>query len=158
MTSSTTIPAVRRETTVSLPAERAFALFTEGIATWWPRDSHHIGPMPAEAVFEPVVGGRLFSRTPEGAERDWGRVLAWEPPARVVFAWLLSPEWEFEPDPARASEVEVRFTALDDGATRVELEHRGFERYARGGEEMRASVDAEGGWGLLVERFAAAAS
>lgn len=155
MTSSATIPAVRRETTVDLPVERAFRLFTEGIAGWWPNDSHHVGPMPAEAVMEPFDGGRLFSRTPEGEESDWGRVLAWEPPARVLFAWLLTPEWEYEPDPARASEVEVRFTGLDRDRTRVELEHRGFERYAQGGESMRASVDSAGGWGALLERFAA---
>jgi uncharacterized protein YndB with AHSA1/START domain len=159
VSSSTAIPAVRREVTVDAPIERAFSVFTEGIATWWPREeSHNVGPTPADAVMEPFAGGRCFSRAQDGTETDWGRVLAWEPPARVLFGWLLTPQWSFEPDPARASEVEVRFTDLGERGTLVELEHRGFERYAEGGAAMRDVVASEGGWGFLLERYAAAAS
>jgi uncharacterized protein YndB with AHSA1/START domain len=158
MSSSTAIPAVRRSITVRAPTDRAFHFFTPELGRWWPHESHHVGPMPAEAVLEPVVGGRLFSRATDGRESDWGRVLAWEPPSLLRFAWLLTPLWTFEPDPARASEVEVRFADLGDGSTRVELEHRGFERYAEGGETMRESVGSEGGWGVLLERFGEALS
>lgn len=157
MTQGTIGVPVRREVTVKAPVERAFAVFTEGMAGWWPHDTYHVGPTPAEAVMEPLQGGRCFSRTPDGTESDWGRVLVWEPPHRVVLAWLLTPAWAFEPDPARASEVEVRFTTEAPGHTRVELEHRGFDRYASGGEEMRAVVDGAGGWGVLMDRFRGAA-
>jgi hypothetical protein len=102
VSSSTAIPAVRREVTVDAAIERAFGVFTEGIATWWPREeSHNVGPTPADAVMEPFAGGRCFSRAQDGTETDWGRVLAWEPPARVLFGWLLTPQWSFEPDPER---------------------------------------------------------
>lgn len=156
MSQQATIAPVRREVTVKAPLERAFSVFTEGMATWWPHDSHHVGPTPADAVLEPFEGGRCYARAHDGTETDWGRVLAWEPPGRVVFAWLLTPQWEYEPDPARASEVEVRFADAGDGRTVVELEHRGFERYAAGGEEMRSQVDAAGGWGALMDRYGAA--
>ncbi|HSD78304.1 MAG TPA: SRPBCC family protein [Solirubrobacteraceae bacterium] len=146
---------VRREVTVDAPIERAFDVFTNQMATWWPHDSHHVGAMPADAVMEPLAGGRCYSRAHDGTECDWGRVLRWEPPDRVVFAWLLTPRWEFEPDPANASEVEVRFAAAGEGRTHVVLTHGGFERYADGGDEMRRQVGEPGGWGILLERFAA---
>jgi uncharacterized protein YndB with AHSA1/START domain len=155
MTQQATIPAVRREITIDVPRERAFAIFTEGIATWWPRDSHQIGETPAEAVLEPREGGRVYSRTiATGAECDWGRVTAWAPPERLVFAWLLTPQWQFDGDAERASEVEVRFDDAGEGRTHVVLEHRGFERYAEGGESMREQVDGAGGWTELIELYA----
>ena len=129
-------------------------MFTEGIATWWPREeSHNVGPTPADAVMEPFDGGRCYSKAFDGTETDWGRVMTWDPPSRVVFAWLLDPQWRFEPDPAKASEVEVRFIPEDGGRTRVELEHRGFERYASGGEGMRQQVGQPGGWTVLMDLY-----
>ena len=158
MNGQATIPAVRRAIVVDAPPERAFSVFTEGIATWWPREeSHNVGPTPADAVMEPFEGGRCFSRAFDGTETDWGRVVAWEPPERVVFAWLLKPpDWTFEPDPAKASEVEVRFAEESPGRTRVELEHRGFESYASGGDGMREQVDSPGGWTVLMNLYAGA--
>jgi uncharacterized protein YndB with AHSA1/START domain len=160
MTEQAVVPAVHREVTVQAPIERAFELFTDGMATWWPKgESHNVGPTPADAVIEPFEGGRCYARAhADGTETDWGRVLAWEPPGRVVFAWLLTPQWRFEPDPAKASEVEVRFTDAGDGRTRVVLTHSGFERYEADGATMREQVDSAGGWGALLDFYAARAA
>ena len=152
-TDATTIAPVRRELTVDAPIERAFDVFVD-LPSWWPRETHHLGPTPADAVMEPFAGGRCFNRADEdGTETDWGRVLEWDPPRRVVFAWMITPRWACEPDVAASSEVEVRFTDLGAGRTHVLLEHRGFERYDDGGATMRATVDGEGGWGYLMGLF-----
>jgi uncharacterized protein YndB with AHSA1/START domain len=109
----------------------------------------------AEGVMEPRPGGRWFERSEDGSECDWGRVLAFEPPHRLVLAWQLTPAWAYDPDPAKATEVEVTFTAVD-GGTLVELEHRGFERHGETGEEMSKAVGAPGGWGDLLQMYAKA--
>ena len=147
-----TTPSVRRQVTVGLAPPEAFELFTTGMAAWWPRESHHIGDQDAEAVLEPRAGGRWFERDAEGGECDWGFVTAWEPPGRVLLAWHLTPEWDFDPDPARATEVEVTFTPSGDG-TLVELEHRGFEKHGAPGAKMRESVSSAGGWQELLDLF-----
>jgi uncharacterized protein YndB with AHSA1/START domain len=147
--------AVRREIMVQAPPERAFAVFAERFDTWWPR-SHHIGQADMkEAVMEPRAGGRWYERGVDGSQCDWGEVLAWEPPHRLMLSWHITCDWNYDPDPARASEVEVTFTPAGD-ATRVELVHRHFERHGAGGEQMRASVGAEGGWGSLLALYAEA--
>jgi uncharacterized protein YndB with AHSA1/START domain len=156
MTDQVVGAAVRREVTVDVPADRAFDVFTHRMASWWPKESHHVGPTPADAVMEPFEGGRCYALAHDGTQTDWGRVLAWEPPGRVVFAWLLTPSWTFEPDADKASEVEVRFTSIGEGRTRVELTHSGFERYAEGGDAMREQVDSAGGWGVLMDLYAGA--
>jgi uncharacterized protein YndB with AHSA1/START domain len=156
MTDQAVGAAVRREVTVDVPADRAFDVFTHRMASWWPKATHHVGPTPADAVMEPFKGGRCYALAHDGTQTDWGRVLAWEPPGLVVFAWLLRPDWTFEPDAGKASEVEVRFTPVGKGRTRVELTHSGFERYAEGGDAMREQVDSAGGWGVLMELYAEA--
>jgi uncharacterized protein YndB with AHSA1/START domain len=151
MTETTT--AVRRSVTVQATPERAFEVFTAGFSTWWPLDSHHIGAnMAVEAVMEPRSGGRWFERDADGNECMWGYVTGWEPPHRVLLAWHLTPEYAFDPDPEKATEVEVTFTE-HDGGTLVELEHRGFEKYADAAA-IRESVSSEGGWGQLLEIYA----
>jgi len=153
MTQTTT--AVRRSVTVQATPERAFEVFTAGFSRWWPLETHHIGANVAvEAVMEPRPGGRWFERDAEGSECDWGYVTEWDPPHRVLLAWHLTPEYAFDPDPAKATEVEITFTA-QGGGTLVELEHRGFERYAEAAE-IRRSVSSEGGWGQLLELYAKA--
>ncbi|HET8641221.1 MAG TPA: SRPBCC family protein [Pseudonocardiaceae bacterium] len=148
-----TIPTVRRTITVAAPAERAFRTFTESFSTWWPA-GYHIGETDyAEAVIEPHEGGRWFERGVDGSECDWGRVLVWDPPGRLVLSWQINGRWQPDPDPARASEIEVLFTAEGDGRTRVDLEHRRLERLVEG-QGMHDSVSGEGGWGMLLERFA----
>lgn len=148
---------VRKAVTVGVSAEHAFRVFTEEVDTWWPR-SHHIGTSPMRRVLiEPRVGGRCYTEQEDGTECDWGSVLVWEPPRRLVFAWQITLAWEYEPDLAKSSEVEVRFTPLADGGTRVELEHRHFERHGPGSERMRSGVDGADGWGALLGLFAARA-
>jgi uncharacterized protein YndB with AHSA1/START domain len=156
MIAETTAGAVQRSVVVEAPPERAFSVFTEGMSTWWPLATHHIGKADAEAaVMEPRAGGRWYERGVDGSECEWGRVLAWEPPSRVLLSWQLNVEWTFDPDPAHGSEIEVRFTPEGDGRTRVELEHRGFERQARGAE-IRTAVSGEGGWTSLLTLYSEA--
>src|SRR4051794_6519920 len=149
--SEATLAPVRRSIVVAAPIERAFHVFTAEYATWTPPEHHLIGDSPlADVVLEPREGGRWYEVVQDGRECDWGRVLAWEPPHRVVLSWQITPQFTPEPDPERASEVEVRFVAEADDRTRVELEHRGFERHGEGFEQTRAAVDSEGGWTLLL--------
>jgi len=150
----TTTLEVRREITVDVGLERAFDVFTRRLDAWWPHDSHHIGPTPAIAVLEPREGGRCYSLAEDGTQTDWGRVLVFDPPHRLTFAWLLTPDWQFEPDHTRASDVSVTFTPLSPAQTHVVLVHAGFERYAAGGDAMRRQVDGAGGWGALIELYA----
>ncbi|HEY2439557.1 MAG TPA: SRPBCC domain-containing protein, partial [Solirubrobacteraceae bacterium] len=109
----------------------------------------------AGMVFEPRVGGRIYDRAVDGSECSWARVLAYEPPSRVVFSWDIDLQWQIETDPGRASEVEVRFIAETDARTRVELEHRALERHGDGWESMRDAVGSPNGWGDGLRAFAA---
>lgn len=155
--SQTAQAPVRKSITVKAGAERAFQVFTEGVDTWWPR-THHTGKSPMKKIFiEGRAGGRCYSAQVDGTDCDWGQVLVWEPPRRFVMAWQISHTWGYEPDLAKSSEVEVRFTPLPDGSTRVDLEHRHFERQGAGAEAMRTAVDAPGGWTGILQLFAAAA-
>jgi uncharacterized protein YndB with AHSA1/START domain len=140
--------AVRTSTIVEAPIDRAFSIFTEGMSTWWPPEHHLLEAELAEMVFEPRVGGRIYDRGVDGSECCWARVLAYEPPARVVFSWDITPQWQIETDPDKASEVEVRFTAEGPSRTRVELEHRNLDRHGDGWERMRDAVGSPDGWNL----------
>jgi uncharacterized protein YndB with AHSA1/START domain len=148
-------PAVNASVTVEASQARAFAVFTEGLGTWWQLGDKHIGETPPEtAVMEPREGGRWFERAADGGECDWGRVLAWEPPERLVLSWQIDAAWKHDPDPANGSEIEVRFIPEGPSTTRVDLEHRGFERHGAGGETIRAAVGSEGGWPGLLRAYA----
>ena len=151
-----TTVAARRSITVDATPERAFDVFTAGFSTWWPLESHHIGAtMATEAIIEPHAGGRWFERDADGKECNWGYVTEFEPPNRVLLAWHLNPEWGYDPDPAKATEVEITFTEAD-GGTLVELEHRGFEKHGETGAKMRDAVSAPGGWTDLLQMYAKA--
>ena len=153
-----TIPAsaasVRASVEVEAPIERAFEVFTEGIGSWWDPTHHILQAELAEMVFEPRVGGRICDRGVDGSECCWARVLAYEPPHRVVFSWDISPQWQIETDPDKTSEVEVRFIAESPDRTRVELEHRHLQRHGAGWESERDGVANDQGWPLYLERFA----
>lgn len=154
MTMPGTETAVRREIDVEADPQRAFEVFTAGFDRWWPR-AHHLGDAELDVVvIEPEEGGRWYERGADGRECVWGRVLAWEPPHRLVLSWGISGDFELEADPAAASEVEVTFRAAGAG-THVVLEHRHLERHGATAEALRAGVSAEGGWSTLLERFAA---
>ena len=149
---------VRRAVTVPVPADRAFAVFTEEMSSWWPREYTWSEEDLDAVVVEPRQGGRWFERDRDGREwEDWGRVLTWHPPRRVVLTWQISPERTAETDPARASELEVRFEPEGE-STRVELEHRAFDRHGRGAEAYRDGMDSPEGWTKIVERYVAAAT
>ncbi|HEX2724948.1 MAG TPA: SRPBCC family protein [Beijerinckiaceae bacterium] len=146
---------VRKSIFVRAQQQRAFEVFTSGIGRWWP-PSHHIGKAEMQdAIIEPRAGGRWYERGVDGSECEWGRVLAWDPPQRVVLAWQLTADWQF--DPKLVTEVEVRFTPEGEG-TRVDLEHRNLERFGERADTVRGQIDAEGGWGLILQNFADAAT
>lgn len=152
MTVTTLVP-VRKTVVVKATQEHAFEVFTARFGDWWPMASHHTGDEEAETVLiEPHVGGRWFERGASGTETMWGYVTAWEPPARLVLAWHLSPQFTFDPDVA--SEVEVTFHADGPTTTRVVLEHRKLDVYGDAGPALRSSIDGEGGWGAIIEEFA----
>ncbi len=152
-TTTQAIPVVNKTISVRADLEHAFTVFTEGFDTWWPR-SHHIGKKPLQkAVIEPRAGGRCFGREADGVECQWGTVTTWEPPRRLVIAWQIGPNWQFDPDMSHASEVEVLFTPEPNGMTRVDLEHRHFERHGAEFERVRTGVGGDGGWGTLLQIF-----
>ena len=143
---------VRKSITVAAPIALAFEVFTGRIETWWPIASHHIGEADCAAVvIEPHAGGRWFERGVNGVECVWGSVLVWEPTRRVVLVWQLSAQWQF--DPALHTEVDVRFTAIDDQRTRVDLEHRGLEAYGADATAMHDVFASPTGWDGMLDQF-----
>ncbi len=152
-----TTAAVIHSVRVPLPPDAAFELFTARFGEWWPKDSHHISDTPiATGMLEARKGGRWYERADDGSECDWGYVREVDRPERLLLAWHLTPEWKFDPDPAKATEVEVTFTREDDG-TKVTLEHRGFEVHGDAARGMREAVGDKGGWPELLEKYRAAA-
>jgi uncharacterized protein YndB with AHSA1/START domain len=146
--------SIRTKIVVEAPIERAFAVFVEDFDQVKPREHNMLGADIAETVFEPRAGGHIYDRGVDGSECRWARVLAYEPPDRVVFTWDISPHWQLESEPERASEVEVRFVAETAERTRVELEHRNIDRHGEGWEGLRAGVEAPDGWPLYLNRYA----
>jgi uncharacterized protein YndB with AHSA1/START domain len=138
---------VRVSISVEAPIERAFVAFTEGIGTWWPLATHSIeADRVMTAAMEPRLGGRIVERHRDGTEANWGVITVWEPPRRLVFSW--NPSYEDRPE----TEVEVTFT-VEDGSTRVVLEHRGWEKLGAAGVEMREGYSK--GWShILIECYA----
>ena len=155
MTETSTAPAVHHEITVGVPQERAFTLFTERFDDVKPHDHTLLTTPIARSVLEPFVGGRLYDLAEDGSTLTWGEVLVFEPPGRLVFGWHLNPEFEVEADPARFSEVEVRFVAEAPDRTRVVLDHRHLDRHGAGWESERDGVAGRNGWPLYLARFAA---
>jgi uncharacterized protein YndB with AHSA1/START domain len=145
---------VRHSIVVDAPIEIAFSVFTEDFDSIKPRDHNMLDVDIAESVFEPRVGGHVYDRGVDGSECRWARVLAYEPPNRVMFSWDISPIWQVETDLDRTSEVEVRFIAESPDRTRVELEHRNLDRHGDGWEGMRDGVAGDQGWPLYLGRFA----
>jgi uncharacterized protein YndB with AHSA1/START domain len=156
MSTSASATSSRTTVVVEAPIERAFSVFTEGIGTWFPPEYNLLSVAIAERVFEPRAGGRIYDRGTDGTECSWGRVLAYEPPARVVFSWDISPQWQIETDPEKTSEVEVVFLSEETGRTRVELEHRNLDRHGDGWEQIRESIAGDGGWPGCLRAFAEA--
>ena len=146
---------VQRQVVLDAPIERAFATFTERFGDFKPPEHNLLSVPIAETVFEPRVGGHICDRGVYGSECRWARVLAYEPPTRVVFSWDISPQWQIETDPDNASEVEVRFIVETPQRTRVELEHRNIDRHGPGWQAVSDAVEADAGWPLYLARYAA---
>jgi uncharacterized protein YndB with AHSA1/START domain len=142
---------VRKSVALKAAPERAFAVFTANMGRWWLR-THTINASPMkDVVIEPRVGGRWYELGEDGSQCEWGKVLAWEPPRRVLLAWQINGEWKY--DAALVTEVEVTFIS-DSGGTRVELEHRHLERIGAAAEAVRQAIDSPGGWSGLLTAFA----
>jgi uncharacterized protein YndB with AHSA1/START domain len=154
MSTQATDTSVRHSIVVEAPIERAFSVFTDGFGTFKPPEHNLLGVDIAETVFETHVGGNIYDRGVDGSECRWARVLAFEPPHRVVFSWDISPQWQIEPDPDKTSEIEVTFVAEGADRTRVELEHRNLDRHGDAWEGLREGVGGDGGWPLYLDRFA----
>ncbi len=144
-----------KDIVVNAPIDEAFRVFTARFGDFKPREHNLLGAPITETVFEPKVGGHIVDRAADGSECRWARILAYDPPSRVVFSWDIGPTWQLEDDPNNTSEVEVRFTADGPTRTRVELEHRHLDRHGLGWEGVREGVDGDGGWPLYLQRYAA---
>ena len=155
MSQQTAATAIRHSITVGAPIERAFAVFTQDFGRFKPPEHNLLGVEIVETVFEGHVGGHLYDRGVDGSECRWARILAYDPPHRLVISWDISPYWQIESDPERTSEVEVRFVAEAPDRTRVDLEHRHLHHHGEGWEGVREGVDGDQGWPLYLARFAA---
>lgn len=149
MTQTITVAPVRKRIRVNAPPAKAFEIFTAGMTRWWPRrQSINTSPI-REVVVEPATGGRWLERGEDGSECQWGQVLAWEPPGRLLLSWQITPQWRYDPD--LVTEVEIRFQADGDG-TVVELEHR-LDGYGAASEQMRAVFDSPDAWEGTLRQF-----
>ncbi len=144
---------IRGSVTVPVPAAEAFAAFTD-LARWWPREYTWAADTLEDIGIEPHEGGHCYERGPQGFTCHWGTVLVWDPPARLTFLWQIAPDRVPEPNPAKASEVEVRFHPADPSATRVDLEHRAFARHGDAGHTYRQAMASPPGWPLILDRYA----
>ena len=147
--------SVHLQVVVQAPIERAFRTFTNEFDRIKPREHNMLGVEIAETVFEPRVGGHVYDRGVDGSMCRWARVLAYEPPHRLVISWDISPRWQIETNPEHTSEVEIRFISESADRTRVELEHRNLDRHGARWEAERDAVRNEGGWPLYLQRFGA---
>ena len=154
MSTHATGTSVNASIVVEAPIERAFKVFTEDFGSFKPPDHNMLGVEIAETVFEPRVGGSLYDRGVDGSVCRWARVLAYEPPNRVLLSWDISPQWQVETDLDKTSEWEVRFVAETPDRTRVEIEHRNLERHGDGWKGVREALGGGDGWPLYLRRYA----
>jgi uncharacterized protein YndB with AHSA1/START domain len=147
--------SVRASVTVLVPAEQAFDVFAR-LAAWWPREYTWAADTLEDIGIEPREGGHCFERGPFEFTCHWGRVLLWDPPGRLVVTWQIAPDRVPQPNPAKASEVEVRFGDAGAAGTRVDLEHRAFARHGDGWSAYRHAMASPEGWPLILDRYAAA--
>ncbi len=139
--------------TVSTSKKRAFEVFTEELSSWWPKEYTWAGEVLESIRIEPKKNGRCFERGPHGFTCDWGRVLIWEPPDKVVFSWQIAPDRVPEPNPEKASEVEVTFVQLDKNETHVKFEHRNFENHGKNAVLYQQALNSPEGWHYILNRY-----
>src|SRR5579863_6882263 len=152
MIETTLLPApVQKVLTVNADVEHAFTVFTQRIGRWWPR-THSTNRAPqVDVVLEPRAGGRWYELGEDGSECEWGKVLIWQPPTRLVLAWQLGTDFKY--DATLVTEVEVNFTAINRETTLVRLEHRSLERFGRAANTLRERLDSPSGWGAVLAAF-----
>jgi uncharacterized protein YndB with AHSA1/START domain len=148
--------AIHLTLTVPASVERAYAVFVEEFASWYPRKYTWSQDVLQTIGIERREGGRCFERGPYGFWIDWGRVLVWDPPDRLVFSWQISPRREPVPNPKKASEVELSFHEEGPQSTRIEFEHSGLSRHGEGAGGYRQALSSEQGWPYILDRYAAA--
>lgn len=153
MSTQTANTTVRSSIVVEASISRAFKVFTEDFGSFKPAEHNLLKVEIAETVFEPKVGGFIYDRGVDGSVCRWARVLAYEPPSRLLLSWDISPRWQVESNPLKTSEWEVRFIAETPDRTRVEIEHRNLDRHGDGWEGVRAGVAADQGWPLYLQRY-----
>ena len=152
----TDLNSVRKAIVVQASREIAWKVFTEQLDTWWPLAVYKIGKAPAvDVIIEPRVAGRWYERGDDGSTCDWGRVLLWEPPSRLILSWDINADFQYVPN--LGTEIEVRFLSETEHSTRVELEHRRLDRFGDRRDQMRTIFDQTGDWGKLLESFAGVA-
>jgi uncharacterized protein YndB with AHSA1/START domain len=144
---------VRRTVVVNADVQRAFQVFTQNMGQWWPKEHHIGGTPPVAVVVEPRAGGRWYEKAEDDSECDWGTIVHWEPPTRVVLSWHLNGDWEYVPDITRASEIEVRFMPETGDRTRVVLEHRHFERQGETGDRVWTQIQEPGAWTYVLGEY-----
>jgi uncharacterized protein YndB with AHSA1/START domain len=154
MSEQSAATTVHHSVVVNAPIEKAFKVFTEDFGRFKPPEHNLLGVEITETVFEARVGGSLYDRGVDGSQCRWARVLAYEPPHRLVISWDISPYWQIETDPDKTSEVEVRFSSESPGRTKVDLVHRNLDRHGEGWEGVREGVDGDQGWPLYLQRYA----
>jgi uncharacterized protein YndB with AHSA1/START domain len=152
------VEPIRKSVVVNTGIERAFELFVDKFDAIKPREHNLLSVPIAETIFEPHVGGHIYDVGTDGSQCKWARVLVYQPPSRLVFSWDIGPTWQLEPDPAKTSEVEVRFVAESESRTRVELEHRHLERHGTDWRAVAGGVDGDAGWPLYLSRYVELAS
>jgi uncharacterized protein YndB with AHSA1/START domain len=142
---------VRKSLVVSADVHRCFEVFTSRMGKWWPRSKSINASPQAEVIIEPRDGGRWYERGEDGSECEWGKVLQWNPPSRLLLAWQIDGSWKY--NPTCLTEVELNFTALSAGATRVDFEHRHLERLGTNAAAIRDLLNS--GWGKILELYTA---
>jgi uncharacterized protein YndB with AHSA1/START domain len=145
---------IHQAVTVPVPVAQAFTTFTD-LARWWPREYTWAGDTLEDIGIDPREGGHCYERGPFGFTCHWGRVLVWDPPTRLAFTWQIAPDRVPEPNPDKASEVEVRFAPAGTSSTRATLEHRAFARHGEAGDAYREALASPEGWPLILDRYAA---
>jgi uncharacterized protein YndB with AHSA1/START domain len=148
-------PVVHREVVVAVPVEKAFHAFVDRFGDFKPREHNLLGAPITATIFEPRVGGHIYDVAEDGSECRWARVLAYEPPHRLVFTWDIGPTWQLESDPANTSEVVVSFEPETPDRTRVRLEHRHLDRHGPSWQSLADGIGNDQGWPLYLARYAA---
>lgn len=147
------VEPIKRELLLPCAIDKAFEVFTAGFVEWWPREYSWSQDAMESIGMEPCKDGRCTEIGPRGFQLDWGRVLEWQPPQKLVLTWQIGPDRVPQPNPDNASRIEVVFTAVSDSQTQLSFEHRDIHQHGEGAEDYRAALDSEYGWDFILEKY-----